>query len=303
MSLGSEYIDQVRAVDLVSYLARLGIEPQKISGNNYWYLSPLRDEKSPSFKVNRTLNRWYDFGEGIGGSLIDFGIRYHQCSVSDFLSAFKADLLLLPAAAAVSRPVQQPKESKIKVTSVAALERPALLAYLTQRKIDIGIARLHCQQVHYQIAGRSYYAIGFANDSGGYELRNPYSKLGSSPKDITLIDNQSDQIAVFEGFFDFLSYRSFKADTAQRENYLVLNSAAFFSKAMPNLQTYRKVDLYLDQDQTGRLLTARAQAESGRFIDQSALYQGFKDLNEYHVAVGNPLKNQAGKNLGLDLSL
>jgi len=30
----------------------------------YWYLSPLREEKEASFKVNRKKNVWYDHGIG-----------------------------------------------------------------------------------------------------------------------------------------------------------------------------------------------------------------------------------------------
>ncbi len=53
---------EANQIDLANYLYSLGIQPQKIRNNDYWYQSPLRDEKTPSFKVNRTLNAWYDFG-------------------------------------------------------------------------------------------------------------------------------------------------------------------------------------------------------------------------------------------------
>ncbi|MBT1687384.1 CHC2 zinc finger domain-containing protein [Dawidia soli] len=65
-----------RQIDLVYYLASLGYTPAKIRNNDYWYLSPFRDEKTPSFKIDRKLNVWYDHGEGTGGNLIDFGTRY-----------------------------------------------------------------------------------------------------------------------------------------------------------------------------------------------------------------------------------
>jgi hypothetical protein len=35
-----------------------------------WYLSPFRNEATPSFKVNQSANLWYDFGEGKGGTVI-----------------------------------------------------------------------------------------------------------------------------------------------------------------------------------------------------------------------------------------
>lgn len=298
-----DYIEMVRQTDMVSYLSKIGFEPSKVTGANYWYLSPLRSERTPSFKVNRSLNRWYDFGEGAGGNLIDFGVRYHQCSVADFLRAFRGDILLLPSAAAgfASGPAPKP-QTKIRILEEKPLEKPALLSYLTQRCIDVDIARMHCRQVHYQLSDKTYYAIGFANDSGGYELRNPYSKISTSPKDITTIRHQSDVLAIFEGFFDFLSYRSLNRSVpGNPETCLVLNSAAFFSKAKPLLEHFRQVHLYLDLDQTGRTLTSRALAESSHLSDKSALYQGFKDLNEYLMATHNKAKNNPS--LGLDLSL
>src|SRR5690606_20783300 len=77
---------EARQIDLVDYLASLGHEPKKTRNNDYWYLSPLREEKTPSFKVNRRLNVWYDHGTGKGGDLIDFGTLYFNCSTSDLLN-------------------------------------------------------------------------------------------------------------------------------------------------------------------------------------------------------------------------
>ncbi len=54
--------DEANQIDLVDYLSSLGNEPAKIRGNDYWYLSPLRQEKEASFKVNKNKNVWYDHG-------------------------------------------------------------------------------------------------------------------------------------------------------------------------------------------------------------------------------------------------
>ncbi len=48
--------DEMKKIDMVEYLEKIGYQPQKISNNDYWYLSPLREEKEASFKVNRKLN-------------------------------------------------------------------------------------------------------------------------------------------------------------------------------------------------------------------------------------------------------
>ena len=52
--------EEIRKTDMVQYLSRLGFEPKKIVRADYWYLSPLRNEKTPSFKINRSKNCWFD---------------------------------------------------------------------------------------------------------------------------------------------------------------------------------------------------------------------------------------------------
>ena len=83
--------EQAKRLDLVEYLAFLGHQPQKIRNEDYWYLSPLRMEKPPSFRVNRQLNVWYDHGIGKGGNLIDFGVLYFNCSVKYFLDTLQSN--------------------------------------------------------------------------------------------------------------------------------------------------------------------------------------------------------------------
>ncbi|RYZ25137.1 MAG: DNA primase, partial [Chitinophagaceae bacterium] len=76
---------QARRIDLVDYLQHLGYTPQRVRGREYWYLSPLRVENNASFKVDRQRNIWYDHGLGWGGTMIDFGLHFHHCSLSELL--------------------------------------------------------------------------------------------------------------------------------------------------------------------------------------------------------------------------
>ena len=66
MEIGKQMVSasEAKQIDIVDYLAKAGHQPVKIRNNDYWYLSPLRDEKNASFKVNRKMNRWYDHGLG-----------------------------------------------------------------------------------------------------------------------------------------------------------------------------------------------------------------------------------------------
>src|SRR5690348_6072089 len=95
--------EQAREIDIVDYLCVLGFQPQKIRGQDYWYLSPLREEKEASFKVNRRLNVWYDHGIGKGGDLIDFGVLYYHLSITELLQKLKQNNLSFPPHAMLSQ--------------------------------------------------------------------------------------------------------------------------------------------------------------------------------------------------------
>jgi len=81
---------------------------------------------------------------------------------------------------------------------------------------------------------KRYFTIGFKKNAGGYELRNENFKANSSPQDVSLIKNQSDKLAVCEGFFNFLSYNAIHQGQEQPgTNFLILNSTSFFEKSRP----------------------------------------------------------------------
>ncbi len=151
-----------------------------------------------------------------------------------------------------------------------------------QRKIPEVTGRQFCQEVQYRLKDKSYYALGFKNDGGGYELRNEYVKLSSSPKGTTLIDNGAKDLAVFEGFFDFLSYRAlYEKEPGHLRNFPILNSASFFEKSLPLMQTHDRVHLYLDTDKTGQKSTQQALAlDRQKYVDERGLYVKYNALND-----------------------
>lgn len=282
-------ISEAKAIDMVDYLSGLGYQPTKIRNADYWYSSPLRVEKTPSFKINRKLNCWYDHGLGKGGNIIDFGIRFYSCSVSEFLQKLNDNF-------SYHRPVfkqsEMPeKESKITILQDNELTSFALLRYLEKRRIPIEVARQFCREVRYEMNYRSYYGIGFKNDSGGYEIRNPYFKASSSPKDITTIRNNSREAFVFEGFSDFLSFKAiYKNQPVDKSDFVILNSVSLFEKARPFMEQHEGIRLYLDRDATGEKCTRHALSLDKRYVDDSCLYQHHKDLNDWIVNFGRSRK-------------
>jgi hypothetical protein len=291
-----------KQIDLVNYLASLGYQPQSIRNENYWYNSPLRDEHTPSFKVDRKLNLWYDHGTGHGGDLIDFGTQYFRCGISDFLLrisqqqtehafSFQPQTQQEVAPAAINFAGERKEESKIAILENRPLTEPSLLDYLKKRCIPQDIADRYCREVDFLLYGKIYTVIGFENNTGGYDLRSENFKGSSAPKDITLIDNHTEYLAVFEGFFNFLSHQTINQNKQlPLPNCLVLNSLSFFERSRPLMEKYRQVHLNLDRDAAGIKHTQEALKWSGRYIDRSHLYQGHKDLNEWLLPKERKLK-------------
>ncbi|RKR84407.1 Toprim domain-containing protein [Mucilaginibacter gracilis] len=287
--MGKLTCDTAKQIDLVDYLASLGYQPQKISRQDYWYLSPLREENDASFKVNRKLNVWYDHAMGKGGDLIDFGTRYFKCTIGDLLQRLSDHSMVfsfhppLSGAAIAGEKKETDAESRIVILGTRPLAGEPLLTYLDQRYISLAAARPHCREVDFLLYNKQYTVIGFQNNAGGYELRSANFKGSSSPKDITFIDNGSKRLAVFEGFFSYLSFREMqKGRSLNLPNFLVLNSLSFFEKSRSLMEQHTKVNLYLDRDQAGIKCTAQAIEWNGKqYKDQSGLYAGHKDLNDW----------------------
>ena len=288
-------IEEVKMIDMVGYLSGLGFEPSKVRNNDYWYLSPLRGEHEPSFKVNRHLNRWYDHGLGKGGNIIDFGILYHQCSVADFLDKVTGGFSFHPPITHKNN--KQEKEHSIIVLKDTVISSFPLLRYLQQREIPPEVYNAFCREVSYRLHDRNYYGIGFRNDSGGFELRNPYFKASSSPKDVTTFSNGSSEVKVFEGFMDFLSFRAIQKDEGPLHDYMVLNSLSFFEKARHFLEQHEHIGLYLDRDTAGQNCSRKALALSGKYKDESNAYDGFKDVNDWLVNAGKGQRKRQRKKL------
>ena len=278
---------QAIQIDIVAYLSKAGYQPVKIRNNNYWFLSPLRIEKTPSFLVNRILNRWYDHGIGKGGNLIDLAILLNNCTIAELLhnletnfSFHSPDLNTIPISCKSSN-------DAIKIIEVKSLRSPGLLQYLNSRCIPISIAKKYCKEIQFELSDKPYYSIGFLNDKGGYELPNAYCKNSSSPKGITTLKNSSKQVAVFEGFFDFLSFLIlFQKEPAVHFDFCILNSLSFFEKSLTSLDNYEAIHLFLNNDTAGQKCSSLASNLSKKYIDESGLYKNYKDLNEWLILMG-----------------
>lgn len=204
-----------------------------------------------------------------------------------------------PSAPGVSQRPTAQKAAKLTVEAVRSLANPALIDYLRERGISDPVARTHCREVHYRVGDKSYFAIGFQNDAGGWELRNPYFKSCVAPKALTTHDRGSDTCMVFEGFMDYLSYLTLQRTSLPQINAVILNSVVNVPKAIPFLGTHKTVHAFLDNDESGRKAFARIEAALPlcEVVDQSGFYRPYKDVNAYLQAVRKLPKPAHGNRL------
>jgi hypothetical protein len=264
---------------ITDFLYSKGIEPKKVVGNSYWYLSPLREERTPSFKVDTNINRWFDHGMGIGGKLVDLGIRLYQVSVTEFLD----DLNGYQPPESFSFQQHDSHEVKPTVKKVKALENKALLEYLHDRGIiSSEVIQAYCQEVYYTIGAKHYFAIATKNDLGGYEVRNKYFKGCIGSKGITTFaQGKVNAFALFEGFMDFLSAIQ-EGGSIQDFSFIILHSVNQIESAIAELRKYNPEYIlsYFDNDDAGRRCFGNLKTIYPNAIDRSTHYKGYKDFNE-----------------------
>ena len=274
-------IQNIKQISITDYLQQQGYAPARVQGIHYWYYSPLRNESTPSFKVNTERNQWYDFGSGEHGDIIDLVCALHRCTISETIR-------LLSGAKQVAHQEfsfggeRKISERKLKILSAQPLSNPYLLHYLAARAIPLPVASAYCSEVLFQNMNRTYYAIGFANDALGWEIRNMYFKGCIAPKAITTIKRETDRLQIFEGFMDFLSWQVLNPSSTS--NAIVLNSLALLPRIKEQMMGYREVESFLDNDDAGRKSFAVLRQMFPQVVDGAARYREHKDLNEWLVA-------------------
>lgn len=282
--------NEAKQIRIEEYLHSLGYDPVRRQGGNLWYKSPFRDEREPSFKVNTERNLWYDFGAGRGGNIIALAQELYASDSLPYL------LKRIAEQASGVRPVsfsfggQALSKPSFRQLEVVPLSSPALYSYLRQRGINTELAKRECREVRYLTDGKPYFAVGFPNRSGGYEIRNKFFKGCIAPKDITHIRQEQtrETCCLFEGFMDYLSFLTLRLERCpdrpdlDGQDYIVLNSTSNLSKAIRPLGDYGRIHCFLDNDKAGMEAVQELREEYGlRVRDPSHIYGGYNDLNDF----------------------
>ena len=288
-----EDLSRIKRYPIVEYLERKGIKPVRRTPSYVLYRSPLREETHPSFKVDTEKNLWIDYGEGRGGSIIDLCMRMEGCTLSEAIRRLGQNAsddgtysFLNDFVPNNTQPVMAVNGAR-RLIEISDTLPPHLQEYLTkERCIDMEKAIPFLKCISYEVRSRLYQAIGYANLSGGYELRDDKTFKGTiAPKDITpIFTDRAEPVCIFEGFMDFLSFLSMKEEITN--HCLVMNSVSNVAKAIRYLNDRHLTHIraLLDNDDAGRRAIQEFARAGFQVEDMSRYYKDFKDLNDFHVS-------------------
>ncbi|MEM9887289.1 MAG: toprim domain-containing protein [Bacteroidota bacterium] len=305
-----------KRLDMPDVLSRLGHTPAytKKGGREHWYRSPFRKEKTPSFHITYKSEKqmwvWNDFGEGAGGNLLDFLMRYRKEGLSDVLKYLRTTYAdhgndnqqnaLFPfhqkeELVQSFNAQKEPSTSTPRLELVKALpiQNTLIIRYLKEvRKIPKSIFQKYLLEIHYwnKDKNRGFFAFGMKNNSNGYEIRSASDqyifKSVLNQRDITYTKGGAggfDTVNIFEGMLDYLSALTLLRTDQLKNDSIILHSTSSYQQCLKFIQEkgYQHINTFLDNDATGRKCTNQFKDDFGdKICDQSVLFADYEDLNE-----------------------
>lgn len=110
------YEELIKSIDIVDFISQYVELEQK--GDEWWGLSPFKEERTPSFSVRRSNGSFYDFSSGIGGGVVTFVKKHYKCS-------FEEAIKILAQYVGISK------------NSLNTHERPSMLSVCRKYKDDL----------------------------------------------------------------------------------------------------------------------------------------------------------------------
>lgn len=289
--VSNSVINQAKDVSIVDYLASRQILPVRQIGAQLVYLSPLSREHTASFFVHPVKNVFNCFSTGERGDVIRLVRLLTGCAFGEALHVLQS---FQSPTGQHQTPLYLPvseEETGVQVLNVRRLENRALLTYVRSRKVSENLAQTYLKEMHFRVLGQKLFALAFANDNGGYELRNAFYKGCAVTKAVTTIPGSSPQGAVniFEGCFSYLSALQFYRLNQFRNDTVVLNSLLLLDTQYSQylLNHYHNFYMFLDNNRPGwkkaiefrQLLQRKGRRK--QLANCSGQYRGYSDFNSF----------------------
>jgi DNA primase len=290
--------EQASLVDLLSHL---GFQPVKKYGKEYMYRSMLREgDNTPSFSVDDKIGAWYDHGNGKGGNIIDFGLAFWPALnfnevVEKIQMACNVQLAVHDYRQRIPVKVRNYVVEQVKELGT----HPAITNYLKSRGV-FDAAKGQLSELYYHVVNekgekKPFFAAGWMNEAGSWEVRNKYFKGCLGNKAITVIAGNPKQAVVFEGYINYLSWRG--ENGQNKATAIILNTLSLLSEGIARARQYSQLDIYFDRDTAGFQATKDFTKALPYAADRSSAFEGYNDYNDKLVASlsGRPDNGTSGQ--------
>lgn len=293
---------QAKQISLLQILHRQGYKESYTRNNKgtiyYWFVSPFRrTESKPSFSYNSRLNTFYDYGNGVSGTVVDYISAYYQCDIPkalDLLKDFNFSFSQHDTSKEIVAEKKENDHKEYEITSIGRITHPVLVKYLDKRRINHRIYSKYVFEINYKISGRSFFGIAFQNLSKGYEVSYEYKKKGTEDfvrvktclicKDITFFSRGSASVVVMESWSDFLALLTLYPKMEDRNDFIILNSVSMCDRLIEKINEFNWLTIYTatDNDLAGNeLLEILIGHFRDRVIPLNSFYNEYKDVAEY----------------------
>ena len=261
---------------------------RKGGAKGMWY-SPFREEKEASLHIDSTKNLWYDHGAGVGGTNVQLVMMVSHCGKRE---AYEFLEKIDPSISRQTETTPKPAASKSTIKQVRDIRSYYLTSYLAKRKIPLELAKQYLKEVIVYNPGKDMHftLVGFPNNSGAFALTSPSGFKSTNKADISTfnIEGQLSEkpsaksVAIFEGYFDFLSWQVMQSSKKPSCDVVVLNSVNNIHKAEEYIAAHDKALCFLDNDPAGQECCRKVEdlMQGREVIDMSDLYGEYKDINE-----------------------
>lgn len=272
---------------------------------------PFHDDHTPSFYLYPETNRFWCFGCGVGGDVIDFVMRFDGCTFTEAIQNLvgcKPNVASLPSVPKVSKDEEDRSEFPRQIYEGAcSIVGTIGQRYLSNRGINLEIdaeelplrfdylTHPETRQRHPTIISRIENTVGhltgiqrtFLTDDG-FKLPGVKAKLcmGNVRGSATKLSPANDEIIICEGLEDGLSLQ---AEIPEVAVWVAAGTSNLSRIQLP--ANCNRVTIAADNDDAGRS-AAEAAAESylGQGFDARIIYPDhrFKDFNEQHQKACKP---------------
>ena len=299
-----EISEGVLVLDYFLHLEQKGkVKFERKTGHDYYF-------RTDNNKFSVSENGYYDFKTGTGGQIIKAVMELEKLEWKDalkFLKNFNNQVDDKKWIAEKKRNLTGSNDQENADVIIRNSFKPnneKLISYFEERGISKEVLIENTRQIHYEIGVKNYFGIGIENLSKGIEIRNPLLKTKIGINDISEIKGNKEEMVVFEGLTDMLSFLQLLKTNDQKNNrtLICLNSTSNIDKFVNRYRDYNgKIFLCLDGDRTGNIATQKILDEiRGKNIkDIRSLYQISElENNDLNVYLKNKI-NLQNKNINL----